>query len=104
MLVHKDLSPGAALVSAFDDAWTLSATQGKLLWRMLLGQVSVKNLNGPLSIAQYAGESAQAGPETFISFLVLISLALALFNLLPTRCWMAGRSCSRPQNGSKASL
>jgi regulator of sigma E protease len=83
MLVHKDLSPGAALVSAFDDAWTLSATQGKLLWRMLLGQVSVKNLNGPLSIAQYAGESAQAGPETFISFLVLISLALALFNLLP---------------------
>jgi regulator of sigma E protease len=83
MLVHKDLSAGAALVSACDDAWNLTATQGKLLWRMLLGQVSVKNLSGPLSIAQYAGESAQAGPASFLGFLVLISLAIALFNLLP---------------------
>ena len=83
MLVHTDLSVGAALVSACDDAWNLTATQGKLLWRMLLGQVSVKNLSGPLSIAQYAGESAQAGPASFLGFLVLISLAIALFNLLP---------------------
>jgi regulator of sigma E protease len=83
MLIHKDLSVGAALVSAGSDAWELTATQSKLLWRMLLGQVSVKNLSGPLSIAQYAGESAQAGPATFLSFLVLISLAIALFNLLP---------------------
>jgi regulator of sigma E protease len=83
MLVHTDLSAGAALVSAFDDAWNLTATQSKLLWRMLLGQVSVKNLSGPLSIAQYAGESAQAGPASFLAFLVLISLAIALFNLLP---------------------
>ncbi|HTV77973.1 MAG TPA: RIP metalloprotease RseP [Steroidobacteraceae bacterium] len=83
MLVHKDLSVGGALVSAFDDAWNLTATQGELLWRMLLGQVSVKNLSGPLSIAQYAGESAQAGPASFLAFLVLISLAIALFNLLP---------------------
>ena len=83
MLVHKDLSPGAALASAFDDAWYLTATQSKLLWRMVLGQVSVKNLSGPLSIAEYAGDSAQAGPASFLSFLVLISLAIALFNLLP---------------------
>ncbi len=83
MLVHKDLSAGAALVSAFGDAWYLTATQTKLLGRMVMGQVSVKNLSGPLSIAQYAGESAQAGPASFINFLVLISLAIALFNLLP---------------------
>jgi regulator of sigma E protease len=83
MLIHKDLSAGAALVSACDDAWDLTATQSKLLWRMVLGQVSVKNLSGPLSIAQYAGESAQAGPASFLEFLVLISLAIALFNLLP---------------------
>jgi regulator of sigma E protease len=50
---------------------------------MLLGQVSVKNLSGPLSIAQYAGESAQEGPASFLGFLVVISLALALLNLLP---------------------
>jgi regulator of sigma E protease len=83
MVVHKDLSVGAALVSAGADAWNLTATQSKLLWRMVLGEVSVKNLSGPLSIAQYAGESAQAGPATFLGFLVLISLAIALFNLLP---------------------
>jgi regulator of sigma E protease len=83
MLVHKDLSAGGALYSAVGDAWDLTATQSKLLWRMLLGQVSVKNLSGPLSIAQYAGESAQLGPETFLSFMVLISLAIALLNLLP---------------------
>jgi regulator of sigma E protease len=83
MLIHTDLSVGAALVSACDDAWNLTATQSKLLWRMVLGEVSVKNLSGPLSIAQYAGESAQAGPASFLEFLVLISLAIALFNLLP---------------------
>jgi regulator of sigma E protease len=83
MISHKDLSVGAALVSACDEAWDLTATQSKLLWRMVLGQVSVKNLSGPLSIAQYAGESAQAGPASFLEFLVLISLAIALFNLLP---------------------
>jgi regulator of sigma E protease len=83
MLVHKNLSVGAALVSACDEAWNLTATQSKLLGRMVLGEVSVKNLSGPLSIAQYAGESAQAGPASFLEFLVLISLALALFNLLP---------------------
>ena len=83
MLVHTNLSPGAALVSAVNDAWSLTATQGKLLWRMVLGEVSVKNLSGPLSIAQYAGESAQAGPASFLAFMVLISLAIALFNLLP---------------------
>jgi regulator of sigma E protease len=83
MKVHKDLSAGAALATALDDAWDLTATQCKLLWRMVLGQVSVKNLSGPLSIAQFAGESAQAGPASFLAFLVLISLAIALFNLLP---------------------
>lgn len=83
MMVHRDLSLPAALSSAVGDAWNLTATQGKLLWRMVLGQVSVKNLSGPLSIAQYAGESADAGAASFLGFLVLISLAIALFNLLP---------------------
>ena len=82
-VIHKDLSPAAALGSAFDDAWSLTATQSKLLWRMVLGEVSVKNLSGPMSIAQFAGESAEQGPGSFIGFLVLISLVIALFNLLP---------------------
>ena len=45
--------------------------------------MSLKNLSGPLSIAQYAGESAAAGAAPFLSFLVLISLSLGFLNLLP---------------------
>jgi regulator of sigma E protease len=49
----------------------------------VLGQVSLKNLSGPLSIAEFAGESAEAGVASFLSFLVLISLSLGFLNLLP---------------------
>jgi regulator of sigma E protease len=83
IVVHRKLSPGAALESAASEAWNLTAMQTRLIWRMVLGQVSLRNLSGPIGIAQYAGESAQAGAASFLSFLVLISLAIALFNLLP---------------------
>ncbi len=83
MVVHQSLSPGAALTAAASEAWNLTALQGRLIWRMVLGQVSLKNLSGPIGIAEYAGESAEAGAASFLSFLVLISLAIAFFNLLP---------------------
>jgi regulator of sigma E protease len=83
LLVHHRLSATAALVTATNEAWDLTAVQGRLIWRMVLGQVSLKNLSGPIGIAQYAGESAEEGVTSFLSFLVLISLAIALFNLLP---------------------
>ena len=50
---------------------------------MVTGHVSVKNLSGPLSIAEYAGESAEAGAGSFLEFLVLISLSLGFLNMLP---------------------
>jgi regulator of sigma E protease len=83
MVVHRKLAPVQALGTAAGEAWNLTAMQGELIWRMVLGQVSLKNLSGPIGIAEYAGESAQAGATSFLSFLVLISLAIALFNLLP---------------------
>lgn len=83
LLVHRSLSPGAALGAAASEAWDLTAVQSRLIWRMVLGEVSLRNLSGPIGIAQYAGESAQEGVASFLSFLVLISLAIALFNLLP---------------------
>ncbi|HZO24151.1 MAG TPA: RIP metalloprotease RseP [Steroidobacteraceae bacterium] len=83
MLTHVALSPPAALSRAAHEAWSMSALQGRLFWRMVLGQVSMKNLNGPLSIAEYAGDSAEAGIASFMSFLVLISLSLGFLNLLP---------------------
>lgn len=80
---HIDLNLWSALGHATDEAWTMTALQGKLVWRMLTGHVSMKNLSGPLSIAQYAGDSVSAGPMAFLSFLVMISLALGFMNLLP---------------------
>ncbi len=55
----------------------------RMLWRMLLLEVSVSNLSGPISIAQYAGVTAQIGFERFVEFLAVISVSLGILNLLP---------------------
>jgi regulator of sigma E protease len=83
MLRHTELSAGAALVRATDKAWSMTVLQARLFWRMVLGRVSLKNLSGPLSIAEFAGESAEAGAASFLGFLVIISLSLGFLNLLP---------------------
>jgi len=83
MLLHTDLGAGAALARAGVEAWNMTVLQARLFWRMVLGRVSLKNLSGPLSIAEFAGDSAEAGVSAFLSFLVLISLSLGFLNLLP---------------------
>ena len=83
MVRHIRLSPIMAVGRAAEQAWDMTALQGRLFGRMLLGQVSLKNLSGPVSIAQYAGQSAAEGVSAFLYFLVLISLSLGFLNLLP---------------------
>jgi regulator of sigma E protease len=83
MAVHTSLGPVQALGYAANEAWSMTVMQARMFYRMVLGRVSLKNLSGPLSIAQYAGESAEAGVASFLSFLVLISLSLGFLNLLP---------------------
>jgi len=83
LLLHTDLSAGAALLRATDEAWNMTLLQARLFARMVEGRVSLKNLSGPLSIAEFAGESAEAGVAPFLGFLVLISLSLGFLNLLP---------------------
>ena len=83
MLRHQDIGPGVALVRGTVEAWEMTALQARVFWRMLMGQVSLKNLSGPLTIAEFAGESATAGVASFVGFLVLISLSLGFLNLLP---------------------
>jgi len=51
--------------------------------RMLIGKASVENLSGPISIAQYAGQSADMGLAPFIKFMALVSVSLGVLNLLP---------------------
>jgi regulator of sigma E protease len=54
-----------------------------MLGRMLTGEVSWKNLSGPVTIADYAGQSAQLGLTPYLAFLALISISLGVLNLLP---------------------
>jgi regulator of sigma E protease len=83
MLVHTALSPVAALGQAVQKSWQMTVLQGRFFWRMIAGRVSLKNLNGPVSIAQFAGDSAHEGLAPFLSLLVYLSLSLGFLNLLP---------------------
>jgi len=80
MLRH---GPVSGLAAAVSETWRLTRSTIGLLGRMLSGSASVKNLSGPISIAQFANASANAGLSSFLFFLGLISLSLGILNLLP---------------------
>ena len=63
--------------------WDTSIFSLQMLGRMIIGEVSLKNLSGPITIADYAGQSAQMGWVSFLLFLALISISLGVLNLLP---------------------
>jgi regulator of sigma E protease len=63
--------------------WELSVLTLKMLGRMIIGEASLRNLSGPLTIADYAGQSAQQGLAYYIGFLALVSVSLGVLNLLP---------------------
>ncbi len=69
--------------AASSEMWRLTRTTLGLLGRMLTGTASVRNLSGPISIAQFANSSANAGLSSFLFFLGAISLSLGILNLLP---------------------
>ena len=75
--VHK------AFVQALRKTWDMSLFSLKMLGKMVTGQVSWKNISGPITIADYAGQSAHLGWVPYISFLALISISLGVLNLLP---------------------
>lgn len=83
MLTQRSFGPLEALGVATVRAWDMTVLQAKMFLRMIVGQVSLKNLSGPISIAEYAGESARSGLAEFLGFLVVISLSLGFLNLLP---------------------
>ncbi|CAG9180596.1 RIP metalloprotease RseP [Cupriavidus pampae] len=63
--------------------WNTSVLSLKLLGKMLIGEASLQNLSGPLTVADYAGRAANLGWQPFISFLALVSVSLGVLNLLP---------------------
>ncbi len=77
------LSPLAAVPEAIRRTWDMSWLTLRMLGEMLVGEVSWKNVSGPLQIATYAGQSASIGFEVYLSFLALVSVSLGVLNLLP---------------------
>jgi regulator of sigma E protease len=61
----------------------MSALTLKMLGKMVIGQASLKNLSGPLTIADYAGQSAKLGIAYYLGFLAVVSVSLGVLNLLP---------------------
>ena len=81
VLVRQGPLEGA--LSAVERVWDVSIMTLRLLGRMLIGEASVRNLSGPLTIADYAGKSAAMGLAQYVTFLALISVSLGVLNLLP---------------------
>ncbi|HYC38049.1 MAG TPA: RIP metalloprotease RseP [Usitatibacter sp.] len=75
--------PFEAIPRAAHKVYDLSVFSIKMLGRMVVGDVSWRNLSGPITIADYAGQSAQLGWITFLGFLALVSVSLGVLNLLP---------------------
>jgi regulator of sigma E protease len=75
--------PIDALALGAQRTWDVSALTVRMLGRMLTGEASIKNLSGPLTIADYAGQSVQQGLTYYLSFLALVSVSLGVLNLLP---------------------
>jgi regulator of sigma E protease len=81
--MQRQYGPIDGMWRALEKTWDLSAFSLRMLGRMLIGEASLKNLSGPITIADYAGRSAEAGLGAFIGFLALVSVSLGVLNLLP---------------------
>lgn len=79
----RSYGPIAALATAGQKTWDTSAFILSTLKKLLVGEVSTKSLGGPISIAKIAGDSAEAGWQTFFQFIAMMSVMLAVMNLLP---------------------
>jgi regulator of sigma E protease len=83
LLTMRRSGPVDAVVLGAVKTWDMSSLTVQMLWRIVTGQVSAKNISGPISIAEFAGISAYLGLTAFISFLAIISVSLGVLNLMP---------------------
>jgi len=83
MLREVRFGPLDAVVEGAKRTWTMSLLTLDSLKKMLFGELSVKNLSGPITIAKVAGASAQSGLGDFLNFLAYLSISLGVLNLLP---------------------
>ncbi len=83
MLREVRFGPLEAVVEGAKNTWAMSVLTLNSLKKMLFGELSVKNLSGPITIAKVAGASAESGLSDFLKFLAYLSISLGVLNLLP---------------------
>jgi len=82
-LITVRYGPAAALGKAIAETWDKSVFSLVMIGKMITGEVSWRNISGPVTIADYAGQSAKLGITYYLKFLALVSISLAVLNLLP---------------------
>ena len=82
-MVIAQSGPLQALSKAVTKTWDTCALTLKMLGKMIIGEVSLKNITGPITIADYAGQTARIGLISYLSFIAFISISLGIMNLLP---------------------
>lgn len=82
-MIHVSYGPVEGLWKGVERTWEVSVLTLRMMGRMLVGEASLKNLSGPLTIADYAGRSASLGLTQYLVFMALISVSLGVLNLLP---------------------
>jgi regulator of sigma E protease len=83
MVQTRRSGPVDAVLIGTQKTWEMSALTVQMLWRIVTGHVSPKNLNGVISIAEFAGISASLGVTAYLAFLAIISVSLGILNLMP---------------------
>jgi len=82
-MIKVQYGPIESTVRAVDQTWSTLVLTLRMIGRMIAGDVSLKNISGPVTIADYAGQSARIGLATYLTFLAFISISIGLMNLLP---------------------
>jgi regulator of sigma E protease len=103
LLTHIRSGPLAALGIGVSKTWAMSSFTVEMLWRILTGQVSAKNISGPISIAEFAGLSIVLGFSYFLGMLAIISVSLGVLNLLPVPLLDGGQIVFQLVEGIKGS-
>lgn len=83
LLIEIEYGVFEAIPAAINKTWKMSALTLRVIWKMVVGEASLSNISGPVTIAKYAGDTAEIGLATFIGFLAIISVSLGVLNLLP---------------------
>jgi regulator of sigma E protease len=100
---QRRFGPVESLTQAMARTWSSTVFTLRMLGRMITGDVSIKNISGPINIAQFAGESAQRGPDYFLGFLAIVSISLGVLNLLPIPVLDGGQIVYQSIEGLKGS-